>query len=218
MTSHKTPPSPKGHWLLGNFPEFRRDILGFFEQSIREYGDVVRFRLPNMPAYLIAHPDDIEYVLVTANRNFKKHKLWRQLTGVFGNGLLTSEGDFWIRQRRLAQPAFHRNQIANYGKIMVEFTERMLEKWHDGEITDVHEEMMTLTMQIVAKTLFNADVSKDAKDVGNAMDIVMHEFQARFGRPFVIPDFIPTAGNLRFRQAIKRFDKTVYEIIRARRS
>jgi cytochrome P450 len=216
--THKIPPSPKGHWLLGNFPDFRRNILGFFEQSIRQYGDVVRFRLPNMPAYLIAHPNDIEYVLVTANRNFKKHKVWRQLAGVFGNGLLTSEGDFWIRQRRLAQPAFHRNQIANYGKIMVEFTQRMLENWHDGEIVDVHEEMMTLTMQIVAKTLFNADVSKDAKDVGNAMDIVMHEFQARFGRPFVIPDFIPTPGNLRFRKANQRFNQTVYEIIRARRS
>ncbi|MCI0443721.1 cytochrome P450, partial [bacterium] len=85
----KIPPSPKGHWLLGNFPEFRRDILGFFQQSVRDYGDIVHFRLPNMPAYLIAHPDDIEYVLVTANRNFKKHKVWRQLTGVFGNGLLT---------------------------------------------------------------------------------------------------------------------------------
>jgi cytochrome P450 len=218
MESQKIPPTPKGHWLLGNFPEFRRDILGFFEQSVREHGDVVRFRLPNMPAYLIAHPDDIEYVLVTANRNFKKHKVWRQLTGVFGNGLLTSEGDFWIRQRRLAQPAFHRNQIANYGNIMVDFTKRMLQRWHDGEILDVHEEMMTLTMQIVAKTLFNADVSKDAKDVGNAMDVVMHEFQARFGRPFVIPEFIPTAGNLRFRKAIKLFNKTVYEIIRARRS
>ncbi|MCI0611819.1 cytochrome P450, partial [bacterium] len=129
-----------------------------------------------------------------------------------------SEGDFWIRQRRLAQPAFHRNQIAMYGKIMVEFTERMLKNWHDGEILDVHQEMMTLTMQIVAKTLFNADVSKDAKDVGNAMDIVMHEFQARFGRPFVIPEFIPTPGNLRFRKAIQRFNKTVYEIIRARRT
>ena len=203
---------------MGNFPQFRRDILGLFQQSVREYGDVVRFSLPNMPAYLIAHPDDIEYVLVTANRNFKKHKVWRHISSVFGNGLLTSEGDFWIRQRRLAQPAFHRNQIALYGKTMVDFTERMLGNWHDGEVLDVHDEMMTLTMQIVAKTLFNADVSKDAKEVGNAMDTVMHEFQKRFGRPFALPDFIPTRGNLRYRKAIQLFNKTVYGIIRARRA
>jgi cytochrome P450 len=218
MKSQKIPPGPKGHWLMGNFPEFRRDILGLFQQCVREYGDVVRFRLPNMPAYLIAHPNDIEFVLVTANRNFKKHKVWRHLLTIFGNGLLTSEGDFWIRQRRLAQPAFHRNRIASYGKIMVEFTERMLQNLQAEQVVDVHQELMTLTMQIVAKTLFNADVSKDAKDVGNAMDIVMHEFQKRFGRPFVLPEFIPTPGNLRFRKAIKLFNKTVYEIIQARRS
>lgn len=212
------PPGPKGHWLMGNLSDFRRDILGLFTQTAREYGDVVRFRLPNMPAYLIIHPDQIEYVLVTANRNFKKHKIWRQLLSLFGNGLLTSEGDFWIRQRRLAQPAFHRNQIALYGNTMVDFTQRMLRSWENGKECDVHQEMMTLTIQIVAMTLFSADLRKEAPDVGYAMEIVMQEFQERFGRPFVIPEFIPTPGNLRFRKAIQQFDEIIYDIIRKRRT
>ncbi len=216
--NQRLPPGPKGHWLMGSLSEFRRDILGLFEQCAREYGDVVRLRIPNMPAYLITHPDHIEHVLVTANRNFKKHKVWRHLLGVFGNGLLTSEGDFWIRQRRLAQPAFHRNRIAFYAETMVGFTQRMLDGWQDGQMRDIHQEMMTLTMQIVAKTLFNADVSKDAQDVGNAMEIIMQEFQARFGRPFFLPEFIPTPGNLRFRKAIRRFNEIVYNIIQIRRA
>jgi cytochrome P450 len=214
----KLPPGPKGNWLLGNLPAFRRDILGMFLQSAREYGDVVRIRIPNMNSYLISHPDDIEYVLVTANRNFKKHKVWRHLTSLFGTGLLTSEGDFWIRQRRLAQPAFHRNRIASYGQIMVDFTNRMLQKWEDDQTRDVHQDMMELTMEIVAKTLFNADVSKESKDVGHAMEVVMMEFQSRFGRPFFLPEAIPTPGNVRFKKAIRKFDDMIYGIIRSRRT
>ncbi len=216
--AQKLPPGPKGNWLLGNLPEFRRDILGMFLQCAKEYGDVVRFRIPNLHSYLILHPDDIEYVLVTANRNFKKHKIWRHLTSLFGTGLLTSEGDFWIRQRRLAQPAFHKNRIALYGEIMVEYTKRMLGHWQDGQTRDVHEDIMALTMQIVAKTLFNADVSKESKDVGNAMEVVMQEFQSRFGRPFFLPESIPTPGNIRFKKAIRKFDDMIYSIIKSRRS
>ena len=216
--TQKLPPGPKGNWLLGNLPAFRRDILGMFLQCSKEYGDVVRFRIPNLHSYLITHPDDIEYVLVTANRNFKKHKIWRHLSSLFGTGLLTSEGDFWIRQRRLAQPAFHKNRIALYGEIMVDYTKRMLGHWHDGQTRDVHEDIMALTMQIVAKTLFNADVSKESKDVGDAMEVVMQEFQSRFGRPFFLPESIPTPGNIRFKKAIRKFDDMIYSIIKSRRS
>lgn len=213
----KIPPGPPGHWLLGNLSEFRTDILGLFARSAREYGDVVKFRLPNMPSYLLVHPDDIENVLVTNNRNFKKHKIWRSLSTLFGQGLLTSEGDFWIRQRRLAQPAFHRNQITGYANTMVEYTSRMLDTWNDGEARDIHQEMMNLTLAIVAKTLFNADVSRDARASGIAMEVVMQEFQARFGLQFLIPEFVPTPGNLRFRKAVRELDRIIYGIIKQRR-
>jgi cytochrome P450 len=216
--TEKIPPTPKGHWLLGNLPEFRRDILGMFVRCSKEYGDVVRLRIPNLTAYLLTHPDDIEYVLVTANRNFKKHKVWRHLSSLFGTGLLTSEGEFWIRQRRLAQPAFHRNRIAKYAETMVDYTNRMLEQWQDGQTRDVHHEMMDLTMQIVAKTLFNADVGTESKEIGHAMEVVMQEFSSRFGRPFFFPDFIPTPGNIRFNKAVRKFDEIIYKIIQSRRS
>jgi cytochrome P450 len=119
-------PGPPGHLLVGNLPEFARDLLGFFEGCARRYGDVVALRLGGRPACLINHPDVIESVLVTHNAQFVKHScFWRHVDAIFGNGLLTSEGDFWLRQRRLAQPAFHRERVASYGAVMVAETEEI---------------------------------------------------------------------------------------------
>src|SRR5688500_182136 len=102
------PPGPKGHFLLGTLPEFGRDVLGFFTSAARAHGDIAYISLPGRRAYLLSHPDLIEIVLVAQHSNFIKHSFfWRHVGAVFGNGLLTSEGDFWRRQRRLAQPAFH---------------------------------------------------------------------------------------------------------------
>jgi len=135
-STRRLPPGPKGHFLLGNLPEFGKDLLGFITQCAREYGDIVRLRLANRVAYLLNHPDYMEYVLVTNHRNFVKNSFfWRHVKAVFGSGLLTSEGDFWLRERRLCQPAFHREQIAGYGTVMVDLTAQVLAAWHDGEGT-----------------------------------------------------------------------------------
>lgn len=211
------PPGPPGHFLLGNLPEFRRDILGMFTSSARKYGDVVWFRIPNLPSCLISHPDHIEYVLVTGNRNFKKHKVWRHLDSVFGKGLLTSEGDFWLRQRRLAQPAFHKARIASYAETMVAYTLRMLETWKNGETRNVHQDMMKLTLQIAAKTLFDADADREAPDVSIAMESITKVFAKRFVSLIPLPEKIPTPANIRFRKAVRRLDQVVYGIIQRRR-
>ena len=129
---------------------------------MREYGDIVRLRLGNLTTYLLVNPEHIDYVLHTHADNFMKDKLTRWLIPLVGEGLLTSEGEFWRRQRRLAQPAFQRQQIERYAAVMVEHTERMLETWHDGQVRDVHEDMMRLTLSIVAKTLFNAELAGEA--------------------------------------------------------
>src|SRR5215475_8263694 len=127
------------------------------------YGDIVGIRVVNFRNIFVNHPDLIEEVLVTHARKYFKGRILRANRHVFGEGLLTSEGDFWLRQRRLAQPAFHRARVASYAAIMVEYTQRLLENWQDGEECDVHRRMMQLTLQIVAKTLFDADVARDAQ-------------------------------------------------------
>src|SRR5882762_5878612 len=165
-----SPPGPKGHPILGVMPEFNRDTLGFINRC-RDFGDVVRARFFYVPAYFLFNPDHIEYVLSTNARNFIKSMSLRSnfFSRLLGNGLLTSEGDFWRRQRRLAQPAFHRQRISAYGDVMVGFTERMISQWEHGETREIHRDMMRLTLEIVARTLFNSDVSGDADRVGKIL-------------------------------------------------
>lgn len=140
------PPGPKGHWLTGALPHFREDMLGFVTRSARAFGDVFAFRLGPKRCVLINHPDLIEDVLVTNSRFYTKHFVLRMNPILLGNGLLNSEGNFWLRQRRLIQPAFHRNRIAAYGDVMVGYTERLMAGWRDGETRDVHADMMHLTL------------------------------------------------------------------------
>ncbi len=175
----KFPPGPERGALDGVFSSFRSDPLTFLSKAAREHGDIVGLRFLHYRTYLISHPDYIEDVLVNHPRKFVKGRVLQANKRLFGNGLLTSEGDFWLRQRRLAQPAFHRARIAAYAGTMVGYTEAMLEQWHDGEERDAHEEMMKLTLQIVGKTLFDADVTEDAREVGQN-DHAAAGFQFRF--------------------------------------
>src|SRR5215467_15305236 len=167
----------------------------------RDYGDIVTMRYYTFRVYFISHPDYIEQVLVTDNRKFIKGRILRKNRQLFGNGLLTSEGDFWLRQRRLAQPAFHRARVASYAAIMVEYTQRLLENWGDGEECDVHQRMMQLTLQIVAKTLFDADVARDTQDVGKSLQLLL-ELGANFRRTLFVPHWVPIPANLRIKREI----------------
>ncbi len=173
MTQVKTPPGPRGQFLIRNTLQYVRDPLGFLTQASRKHGDVVRLRLGHLGYVLLANPEHIEFVLRTHPENFIKDKLTRMIKPLIGNGLVTSEGAFWRRQRKLAQPAFQHEQIQRYGQVMVEYTERMLAAWRDGQVFDVHEALMGLTLGIVAKTLFDADMGAQARVVGEAMEVVM---------------------------------------------
>ncbi len=124
--------------------------------------------LGNLTTYLLVNPEHMEYVLKSHADNFMKDKLTRWLIPLVGQGLLTSEGEFWRRQRRLAQPAFQRAQIDRYAAVMVEDTQRMLENWHQGQVRDVHDDFMRLTLSIVARTLFNTELAGDAGKIGES--------------------------------------------------
>ncbi|MGQ0713778.1 MAG: cytochrome P450 [Gemmatimonadaceae bacterium] len=218
-TTAARPAGPKGHFLVGNLPELGTDILGLFTTCARDYGDIAYLSLAGWPAFVLSHPDQIEQVLVTEHKNFIKHTFfWRHVRGIFGNGLLTSEGDFWLRQRRLAQPSFHRDRVAAYGEVMVRFTERTLDAWRDGEVRDLHHDLMRLTLLIVAKVLFDADVADEVETIGGALDDATHEIRSRFRRPFRIPDAVPIPGNIRYRRAVRRLDGVVNRIIEEHRS
>lgn len=213
------PPGPEGHYLAGNLLDYARDPLGFLARCSREYGDVVRLRFPGRFIYLLNHPDHAEYVLVKNNRNFIKSRYFRQELGFLGKGLLNSEGEYWRRQRRLAQPAFHRQRINTYGEVMVSYTERMLATWQDGETRDVHQEIMRLLLEIVAKVLFDAEIAKSG-EVRRAIDRAMKRFDEQGSAMlvrFLLGNF-PTPTNLRFRKAIRQLDEIIYGLIDERRN
>jgi cytochrome P450 len=218
VTVRATPPGPAGHRITGNLAEFRADRLGFLRQLAATYGDVVHIKLLRGEAMLLVHPDAIEEVLVTRKKHFIKGRATRSLRALLGTGLLTSEGDFWRRQRRLAQPAFHRDRIARYSELMVGYGERMLAGWQVGAQMDVHEEMMRVTLAIVAKALFDADVMGESADVGESLTIALRHFNWWSGSGFLIPLWMPFAQNRQFGRARKKLDRIVLDIIAERRA
>jgi cytochrome P450 len=205
---------------MGNMREFNSDSLGFVERCAREFGDVVPTRFLYVPALFLFHPDQVEYLLATGSKNFIKAGSMRSpfFHRLVGNGLLTSEGDFWRRQRRLAQPAFHRERVEAYARAMVEYAGRMLERWGDGRTLDAHEEMMALTRVVVAQTLFSADVSEDSREIGEALGRLVRPFAAQATLKWILDNRLPTPAHLRFNRDVRKIDRFVYRLIEGRRA
>lgn len=216
----RTPPGPRGQWLLGSLVDYTRDPFGFLLRCAREYGDVVRLTFLQHPIYVIYHPDAIEQVLVREHHRVIKAVEYRRELDFLGNGLLVSEGAFWLRQRRLAQPAFHRTRIDAYGTVIVDAAEGLHARWRDGDTLDLHHAMMGLTLEIVAKTLFAADIGTTAEAIGAALDTIMQhaaDTEQHLWKQF-IPRALPTPSKRRRTRAIARLDTIIYDLIRDRRA
>jgi cytochrome P450 len=212
------PPGPKGLPLLGNLVDIARDVLRFYDEWSRQYGDVVALRLAAWPAILVNNPEYIEHVLVKNHRNFIKFPFFfRHVRAIFGKGLLTSEREVWHRQRRLMAPAFHDRRLAGYGEAIVRLTERMLDNWRVGELRNIHADMMALTLAIAAKTFFDAEVESEVAEISQAFNAITDEIAVRFRLPFRIPDAVPIPGNIRYARGVRRIDRLVNRIIRERR-
>jgi cytochrome P450 len=205
---------------MGVMRDFNRDSLAFIEQCARDYGDVVWMRFLYVPAIFLYHPDDIEYVLSTNPRNFIKSMSLRSnfFQRLVGNGLLTSQGEEWKRQRRLSQPAFHRQRVASYGQVMVDYTQRLASKWQAGETRDVHRDMMRLTLEIVVRCLFSADVSDDVDEVGSTLKELVKPFASQATLGWILNNRLPTPAHFRFHALAKKIDNVVYRIISERRT
>jgi cytochrome P450 len=216
--SSPCPPGPKPRFPGWNLIAIRRDPLEFFSRIAREFGDIAFFQLGPEKVFLLNHPDSIKDVLVTHSRNFHKGRGLQLAKRLIGEGLLTSEGDFHLRQRRLMQPAFHHQRIAAYGSVMVDYARRTRERWMDGASLDVHKEMMRLTLAVVGKTLFDADVESEADEIGEALATVLKLFET-ITLPFAdLLEKLPLPGRGRFQKAKDRLDATIYRMIRERRA
>ncbi|MBI3247276.1 MAG: cytochrome P450 [Deltaproteobacteria bacterium] len=213
-----TPPGPKGLPLVGSLFAFRRDPIAFFQQAAREYGDVAHFRLAGLECFLLNRPEYIQDVLTTHQKNFVKGRGLERAKIFLGESLLTSEGEFHLRQRRLMQPAFHRQRVAAYGITMAEFAARLRERWQDGGERDILQEMMQVTLAIAAKTLFDADVEAEATEIGAALTTTMQGWPRLVSPWFFLLSKLPLPSNRRVQAAQNRLDATVLRMIHERRA
>lgn len=211
------PRGPKNHPIVGNLIAFRSNPLSFLIKSAREYGDLVFFKVARQHMYLVNHPDYVREILVTNQNNFLKSRALQRSKMLLGEGLLTSEGKNHLRQRRLVQPAFHRERLAGYAAAMSESAVRVGERWQAGAAMDVSVEMAQLTLSVVAKTLFSADVESEASEIGRAMTAALEMFR------FLLLPFseqllhLPLPAIRRFEKARTKLDTIVYGLIRERR-
>jgi cytochrome P450 len=214
-THLRRPPGPsRRRNLIESAIGFTTDPLGFVGNRFRKYGDV--YYVPNAKGgfYVMRHPEQVHAVLVThAAKMRKEHSAFELLSRVVGEGLLTTDGDVWRRQRRMLQPAFTQARLAAYAGTMVEETARVRDSIRAGSELEVSREMMELTLRVVCRTLFSHDVTGETNEVARAMVVL----QDSVSRPDLLPQWLPTPHRRRFRDAVSAIDRIVFDMIRERR-
>jgi len=216
MKSGKLPPSIKGGIFGGHFLQFRRDPTGFL-QELAELGDVTSFKMGGQLAFFLNHPDFTRDLLITSNAKFVKGRALQRAKRLLGEGLLTSEGEAHLRQRRMIQPAFHREKIKSYAEAMTGYAAEMANEWQDDEVRDIDKEMMRLTLQIVGKTLFSANVEDDADEIGAALTTMIGMFNYLLLPFSELLEKLPIPQVKRFNHAKETLDSIIYGIIDERR-
>jgi cytochrome P450 len=201
-TTPRIPPAI-GRFPLGVLPQFRRDPLALYVGALQEHREVVRMRFGPRYSYAIFHPDLVKHILVDNNKNYIRNRVGNELLKqIIGLNLLTSDGDFWLRQRRLMQPAFHRQRIAGFGPLITASAAAMLARWDQlaaGEYVDISHEMMQTTLQVVGQALFSVDLLDDSSGLGRSIEVGATYFAYRLGRLFAPPLWVPTKLNREYK-------------------
>lgn len=217
------PPGPRGRPPLDDLRALQRGPHEFLLKIAHDYGPVVRYPIGPLAVYLVSHPDGVRHVLQENHRNYSKDTFqYRLLSTITGTGLLTSDGDHWLRQRRLAQGAFHRSQIAAFADLMSAASTAMLTRWDAaadrGTPLDIAAEMMHLALQIVGRALFSVEIGDQADTLAQATLIVLDHIVGRARTFGVIPTWLPTTGNRRFAAAMRTLEEAVYATVHKRRA
>jgi len=214
------PPGPKGVPLLGNTAQYARDPFRFMTAVGEAYGDVARLELAGEPTFMLTNPDDVETVLVGDSDSFVKPEFGGDdaVENLLGNGLLTSEGEFWRDQRRLAGQAFDPRRIAGLADMMVDHTEAMVERWEPGEPFDLRTELAQVTVRIIVNAMFGTDIDRETTErVQTALEPLGERFEPDPFR-FLTPNWIPTAENRSFTDSVRTLEIVLDDIVAERRA
>jgi cytochrome P450 len=212
------PPGPKGWPIFGVALQVRKDPLGTLQRLAREYGDIVSVPVMGMRRVLLSRPEYTQQLLILDHAKLYKSVLTKLVVGpLLGQGLLISEGEFWRKQRRLAQPAFHRARTNEYSPVMVECALQQMKHWRSGETRNIAEEMMKVSLEVAVRTLFGTSLASDSAGIGKAMTFLMRHHLHRARNPWHVPASWPTPGNRRARREEQFMDSMVYRIIAERK-
>jgi cytochrome P450 len=220
--SGRIAPGPKGHPILGMLPEFRGDRLGFLVRTARQYGGVARFGLRRRSVFLVTDPAAVKRVLQDNADNYgRKTRSLAALRETIGDGLLTTTGPAWWRNRRLMQPAFHKQRLGGFAGTIAEaaedFAARATRLAAAGAPFDLVPELARLTLRILGRCLFDRELTDEADAVGGAVQVVLHHTIEKLGSLIPMPGMVPTLKNLRFRRALRALDRVVLSLIEERR-
>jgi len=221
MAASKAIPGPKGSFFTGSLKEARERPLEMMLELTREHGDVTQVRMGPMRLIVINHPDHVKRVLQEKSAIYGRPAFVSMLRRIVGNGLLFSEGELWLKQRRTMQPMFHRERIAGFARVMGDAVARRVSAWRalaPGAKLDISREMSELTFDIVGRTLFSTDLSGDAAALGEAIQVALAWLDARTVDPMAMPLFVPTAENRRMRAAQRLFAATITRLVAERRA
>lgn len=206
----------KGHPIYGQGLKFKKDPIAFFEWISNQNYGIQRFRFGPLQMVNLSHPELIKYVLQKHNKKYHKGIEYEHLKPILGNGLLTNEGESWFKQRRLAQPAFYKEKMAFFKDVMFTSTAGKIRELKSITHTDIHDQMMRLTMEIVSKTMFGVTVEKDEEKVEKALSVAIEKSYARVQTVFNTPLWLPTRSNLKYNQSIRELNEVVGGIIENR--
>lgn len=208
--SSKSTPSLPGHWLLGNLIDFNRDSLRFIESAARA-GDIVRIRFGPMQGYFLNHPDYVCTVLAARSKSFRKPAVVkRALDDILGENIFTSNGAAWMRSRQALQPAFHRRHVERYTEIMLDCAERELRGWKPGDVVDLEAAMIRVTMNIITRTMFDADLGDYADELTAVFTRLFHLAYKRMALYALVPNWLPTRDN----REVKELTKTIRDLLK----
>jgi len=199
--------------IFGHLKSYVKDPLAFLQKQQKIHGDIFTFRVASRRLIFVNHPDDIKRILQENQRNYKKSEAYRKLALLLGDGLFTSDGPYWLSQRRTIQPAFHRDQIKSYAEIMYDFSLALVNQWKSHKEVKLTTEMTGVTLKIISKAILNIDLENEVQNVEQHLPFALKYMVNLITSPLAVPLWIPTSDNVKFKSTIKILDDLIYKII-----
>jgi cytochrome P450 len=219
MNKKNKPAGPKGNFLLGSTKEFAKDTIGFVSHCREEFKNIALAKIAFRDFYLLFQPEYIHYVLQDNYKNYYKSFAYKGFRKILGNGLLTSEGNFWLKQRRLSQPAFHKEKLTHLVRNMHTSVYQLMQEWKksNSSVINFTSTMRLLSQEMVTASLFSTSVTVLPEKLDWILDKLRSYANNKMKNPFMAPLFIPTSSNRSFLKAMKELDEVIYDLIRSRK-